>query len=249
MYNASDTAGDVDRAPSSFCTTMWLVVQEAGQADSQRSSEALAQLCHAYWYPLYAFVRRQGYAPEQAQDLTQEFFRRLIEKKSIQAADPARGRFRSFLLSSLRNFLANEWERAQCQKRGGGAVSFSLDAVHAEEQYQLEPTDGRTPETIYDQRWAYALLERVMTRLREEFTESGKADRFELFSTFLLDDNSGSQAEMASQLGITVSAVKSGIHRLRQRYGELLREEVGNTVSRPEDVEREIGELFESLGR
>ncbi len=228
---------------------MWLVVQEAGQVDSQRSAEALAQLCHAYWYPLYAFVRRQGYSPEQSQDLTQEFFRRLIEKKSFQAADPARGRFRSFLLSSLRNFLANEWERARTQKRGGNAISFSLDAVNAEEQYQLEPSDGRTPETIYDQRWAYALLERVMTQLREEFTESGKADRFEAFSTFLLDDNSASQAELAVALRMTESAVKSAIHRLRQRYGELLRQEVAHTVSRPEDVEREIVELFESLGR
>jgi len=228
---------------------MWMVVQEAGEADSQRSSEALEQLCHAYWYPLYAFVRRQGYSPEHSQDLTQEFFRRLIEKKSIQSADPTRGRFRSFLLSSLRNFLANEWERARTQKRGGDAISFSLDAVNAEEQYQLEPADGRTPETIYDQRWAYALLERVMTQLREEFTDAGKADRFEAFSTFLLDDDSASQAELAVRLGMTESAVKSGIHRLRQRYGELLRQEVANTVSRPEDAEREIVELFESLSR
>lgn len=249
MQSDTDTAGDVARSPRTFCTTMWLVVQEAGQVDSQRSAEALAQLCHAYWYPLYAFVRRQGYSPEQSQDLTQEFFRRLIEKKSFQAADPARGRFRSFLLSSLRNFLANEWERARTQKRGGNAISFSLDAVNAEEQYQLEPSDGRTPETIYDQRWAYALLERVMTQLREEFTESGKADRFEAFSTFLLDDNSASQAELAVALRMTESAVKSAIHRLRQRYGELLRQEVAHTVSRPEDVEREIVELFESLGR
>lgn len=249
MNGAAETTGDVARERGAFCTTMWMVVQVAGQADSPRSSEALAQLCHAYWYPLYAYVRRQGYAAEQAQDLTQEFFCRLIEKNSIQAADPARGRFRSFLLASLRNFLANEWERARSQKRGGGAVNFSLDAINAEDQYQLEPADARTPETLYDQRWAYALLERVMTRLREEFTDAGKADRFEAFSSFLLDDNSASQAELAVQLGMTESAVKSAIHRMRQRYGELLREEVANTVSRQEDVEQEISELFESLAR
>jgi RNA polymerase sigma factor (sigma-70 family) len=239
---------DSNGEPRAFCTTLWTVVLEAGQPGTPQSQAALDKLCRAYWFPLYAFVRRQGHSPEQAQDLTQEFFRQLLEKNRIQAADRARGRFRSFLLACLKHFLANEWQRGQRQKRGGGMTIFSLDAETAEDRLRLEPADHQTPEKTFDQQWAYALLEQVMERLREEFTESGKADRFEALSAFLLDDEAGSQAEIAARLGMTESAVKSAVHRMRQRYAELLREEIAMTVERPEDVEAEIRELFATFG-
>jgi len=231
-----------------FETTLWTVVLQAGQTESPQSQAALAKLCQAYWYPLYAFVRRQGQGPDEAQDLTQEFFCRMIEKNYLQAADPRRGRFRSFLLASLKHFLANEWHRSQTQKRGGGAVVFSLEAEQAEERYSHEPADGRTPEKIYDQRWAQALVEQVMTRLQAEFSETGKAERFDTLKAFLLDDDAASQAEIAERLGMSESAVKSALHRMRQRYGELFREEIANTVASPAEIDDEIRELFAALG-
>jgi len=231
-----------------FETTLWTVVLQAGQTESPQSQAALAKLCQAYWYPLYAFVRRQGQGPDEAQDLTQEFFCRMIEKNYLQAADPQRGRFRSFLLASLKHFLANEWHRSQTQKRGGGATIFSLEAEQAEERYSHEPVDGRTPEKIYDQRWAQALVEQVMTRLQGEFSETGKTERFDMLKAFLLDDDAVSQAEIAKRLGMSESAVKSALHRMRQRYGELFREEIANTVASPAEIDDEIRELFAALG-
>lgn len=240
-------SGNINALPRAFCTTLWTVVLEAGQDDPDKSAAALDRLCHAYWYPLYAFVRRQGYEVEPAQDLTQEFFRRVLEKNRIQAADRTRGRFRTFLLTSLKNFLANEYERSQSQKRGGGSTTFSLDAQEAEERYQMEPADTRSPEKIFDQRWVYTLLEQVMVRLRAEFVETGKEERFTELSAFLLDDDAGSQSEIAVRLGMSESAVKSAVYRMRQRYGELLREEIADTVSSPEEIESEIRELFAIL--
>ncbi len=228
------------KLPEAFRSTIWADVQMAGRSESPAAQVALEKLCHTYWYPLYAYVRRQGYAAEQAQDLTQEFFYRVLQKQYFSAADPARGRFRAFLLASLKNFLAKEWQSSQAQKRGGGATIFSLDAASAEERYQHEPAVTQTPETIYEQRWAYALLEQVLVRLREEFAEADKTERFEELSAFLLEDAADSQAEIGARLGLSESAVKSAVHRLRQRYGELLREEIAKTVSDPGEVEAEI---------
>jgi RNA polymerase sigma factor (sigma-70 family) len=249
MLDQPKAAAGSGSAPGAFNTTLWTVVLEAGRADSPQSHAALERLCQVYWYPLYAYVRRRGHDEHSAQDLTQEFFHSLIEKNYIQAADRNRGRFRTFLLTSLNHFLTNEWKRSQRQKRGGGAVHFSLDAATAEERFRMEPAGPQTPETLYEQRWAQALVEQVMARLREEFTEAGKSDRFDALKTLLLDDDAQSQAEIGKQLGISESAVKSAVHRMRARYGELFREEIANTVAGPAEVDAEIRELFAVLGQ
>jgi RNA polymerase sigma factor (sigma-70 family) len=243
---AQSGAGDFPNN-CAFVTTRWTVVLQAGQEQSLAASAALDKLCRAYWYPLYVFVRRQGYDPEQAQDLTQEFFYRLLQKQYLQAADRNRGRFRSFLLGSLKHFLANEWNRSQRLKRGGGTTVFSLDAEGVEQRYALEATDGLTPEKAYQRRWAQTLVEEVMTRLRTEFVKEGNSDRFELFKAFLVDDSPRSQAEIGVQLGLSESAVKSGLFRMRQRYAELFREEISNTVANPAEVDEELRELFAAL--
>jgi RNA polymerase sigma factor (sigma-70 family) len=230
-----------------FTTTLWTVVLHAGQADSPHASAALEKLCCSYWYPLYAFVRRQGYDPDQAQDLTQAFFCRVLEKNYLRAADPNRGRFRSFLLTSLKHFLADEWDHSQRQKRGGGAKIFSLDAEGAERRYLLEPVDPRTPEKDYLRHWAEELVERVMTRLQGEYVREGKADRFEAFKAFLVGDDPASQAEVGARLGMSESAVKSAMFRMRQRYAELFRDEIAQTVASQEEVEEELRELFAAL--
>jgi RNA polymerase sigma factor (sigma-70 family) len=232
---------------AAFTTTLWTVVLHAGQADSPNASAALDKLCRSYWFPLYVFVRRQGYDADQAQDLTQEFFCRVLQKNYLRTADPNRGRFRSFLLGSLKHFLADEWDRSQRQKRGGGATTFSLDAEGAERRYQLEPADSRTPETAYQRRWAEELVEQVMTRLHGEYVREGKADRFEAFKAFLVGDDPASQAEVGSRLGMSESAVKSAMFRMRQRYAELFREEIAQTVASQSEVEDELRELFAAL--
>jgi RNA polymerase sigma factor (sigma-70 family) len=232
-----------------FLTTHWSVVSlAAGQDNSPESAAALERLCRVYWYPLYAYVRRRGYDPHTAQDLTQDFFAHLLSTQALATVEPAKGRFRSFLLASLRNLLANEWKHGQRQKRGGGATVFSLDAAEAEERYQLEPADGSTPESTYERKWAEALLERVLARLREECDASGRMQRFETLKVFLLDDKGTvSLAEAAQRLGLTVVAVKGVVHRLRQRYREIFRDEVANTVGRPEYVDEEIRHLLQAL--
>jgi RNA polymerase sigma factor (sigma-70 family) len=232
---------------AAFSTTLWTVVLHAGEVDSPQASAALDKLCRSYWYPLYVFVRRQGYDADHAQDLTQEFFYRLLQKNYLQAADRNRGRFRSFLLSALKNFLANEWNRSQCQKRGGGATFFSMDAEGAELRYTQEATEALTPEKAYQRRWAQALVEQVMTRLRDEFVQEGKVERFEAFKSFLVDHNAASQAEIAASLGLSESAVKSALFRMRQRYVELFREEIAQTVASTAEVEEELRELFAAL--
>jgi RNA polymerase sigma factor (sigma-70 family) len=239
-------AGEI-RQDAAFVTTLWTAVLQAGQTDSPIASAALDKLCRAYWYPLYVFVRRQGSGPEEAQDLTQEFFCRILQKNYLQSADRNRGRFRSFLLASLKNFLANEWNRSQRLKRGGGAAVLSMDAEGAEQRYALEAADSLTPERAYQRRWAQTLVEKVMTRLRDEFVEEGKPERFELFKAFLVDDSADSQAEIGTKLGLSESAVKSGLFRMRQRYGELFREEIGNTVASSAEVDSELRELFAAL--
>jgi RNA polymerase sigma-70 factor (ECF subfamily) len=229
-----------------FRTTHWSVVLRAGAAsDSDERQCALEELCRTYWYPLYSFVRRRGSDPHEAQDLTQSFFARLLEKNSLALAEKERGRFRTFLLTAFSNFLVNEWERARRQKRGGGCQTISFDAASAEERYTLEPASAMTPEKAFEQRWIETLLEKTLSRLRDESAAEGQGDRFEQLKTFLSEDRGAvSFAEMASRLNTTEAAVKGVVRRLRARYRELLREEVAQTVSSPDEVEAEIRYLM-----
>jgi RNA polymerase sigma-70 factor (ECF subfamily) len=231
-----------------FATTRWSQVLAAGHPDTGGSREALARLCESYWYPLYAYVRRWGYDADQAQDLTQEFFTRLLEKHYLRAADPSRGRFRSFLLASLKHFLANERDRAGAIKRGGRATVLPLEIENAEGRYSLEPPDDETPETIYQRRWALTLLERTLTRLSREFEAAGKRALFVRLEGYLTGEQETlPYVELAEELGMSEGAVKVMVHRLRRRFGMLLREEVGDTVSIPAEVDDEIRELFRAL--
>lgn len=229
-----------------FRTTHWSVVLRAGRGHSPQSAEALEKLCRAYWYPLYAFVRRQGRAPEAAQDLTQEFFSRVLENGALQAADPAKGRFRSYLLALLKRMLVTEWRHEHRQKRGGGAATFSLDEHEAEHRYHLEPADTATPETLYERRWAETVLDRVLARLEQEY--EGHALGFANLQPYLVEDKGAAPfAQAAARLGVTESALKAVVYRLRCRYGDLFREEIAHTVGRPEEVEEEIRHLLAVL--
>lgn len=222
----------------------------AGQIHSDQSASALEELCAAYWYPLYAFVRRQGHDAHESQDLTQEFFSRLLKDGSFSAVHPSKGRFRSFLLASLKHFLANEWNRAQRQKRGGGCTLFSIDEEKAESRYHLELVDERSPESIFERRWAEAVLEQVINRLRQEFDGVSGSRRFDALKGFLLNDgDSGSYAQAAQRLELSEGAVKSAIYRMRQRYADLFREEIARTVAEPGEIEGEIRDLFAALNR
>lgn len=232
-----------------FATTRWSVVLLAGQGDAAGAERALAHLCEAYWYPLYAFVRRSGHAAEDAQDLTQEFFARLLEKNWLAEADPARGRFRSFLLAALKHFLANEWNRSQRLKRGGGREFVALDAATAEERYALEPPDPATPELLYDRRWALTLLARTQESLRKEMNASGQRERFKALEPTLVGERTAlPYEELAARFGVTETAVKSMVLRLRVRFRSLLRKEVAETIGRDADVDPELAHLLDILG-
>ena len=230
---------------SQFATTHWSVVLTAGRQELPQAAEALETLCRAYWYPLYAFVRRQGNSPEDAQDLTQDFFCRLLEKDCLAKADRDRGKFRTFLLGSLKNFMVNEWKRAGRLKRGGGLEFLSIDANVAEDRYAAEPASESNPDAAYEQRWAVTLLEQVLAALRQEFNAADKARLFEELSGFIWGDKStASYAEIAASLNLTEGTVKVAVHRLRQRFRELLRAEVAHTVARPEDIDGELRHLI-----
>lgn len=231
-----------------FRTTHWSVVLAARQAPSTESAEALETLARAYWMPLYTFIRRRGVAPEEAEDLTQSFFARLLERDWLAAADASKGRFRTFLLTALTRFLSDEYDRSRALKRGGGIKTLSLDFASAEERLSLDPADPRTPEVAFDRAWAEALLELVLSRLKAEFDGAGRGGRFHVLQRFLTEEaTDGSYAAAAQQLGISESAIKSGIHRLRQRYGELIREEIASTLSPEADVEEERQHLLNAL--
>ena len=232
-----------------FATTSWSVVLAAGHASRSDAQAALARLCETYWYPLYTYVRRRGHPPEEAQDLTQEFFARLLEKHYLLAADRERGRFRSFLLASLNHFLANEWRRQTAQKRGGGRVAISLDLPSGERRYSQEPSHDLTPEQAYERRWALTLLERALSRLREEYAAGGKASLCERLTAFLAGDKGAPYQQIANDLGMTEGAVKTAAHRLRQRCRELLRAEVAQTVAAAEDVDEELRHLLSVIGQ
>lgn len=233
---------------SGFVTTHWSVVMAAGQGDSRQAADALEQLCQTYWYPLYAYVRRQGHKPQDAEDLTQEFFTRFLAKEYFGRADPALGRFRSFLLACLKNFLAEQGRQARRLKRGGGQTIVSWDSRAAEERYGLEPMDPVTPEQLYDRRWALTLLETVLARLGEEQATAGKERVFAQLKDCLWGQiHETSYGEIAERLGMTEGAVKVAVHRLRQRLRDLLREEVAQTVASGEDVDEELQHLIGAI--
>jgi len=231
-----------------FLTTHWSLVVAAGKEDTGQAEAALETLCRTYWYPLYAYVRRQGQNPHDAQDLTQAFFARLLETRNLRLADPERGRFRSFLLSSMKNFLVNEWVRDQAQKRGGGRKLLSLDEEAAERSFQLEPASQAPAEYLYDKRWAVTLLERAMERLGEDYARGGKEVLFARLKPWLLAEASNdTYRELAGPLGMSEGAVKVALHRLRQRFRDVVRDEVAQTVATPAEVDEELRCLMASL--
>jgi RNA polymerase sigma factor (sigma-70 family) len=227
-----------------FGTTQWSVVLKAGQG----AEEALLKLCKLYWPPLYSFVRRRGHPVHEAQDLTQAFFAHVLEKRALGTVAPMKGRFRSFLLVSLRHFLDNEWHKAQTLKRGGRETFISWEELRPSDRDALGPSDEMTPEKLFNRRWALMLLERVMNRLRNECIAARKGELFESLKEYLTGDRAGkSYQQIAAELGMTEGAVKVTVHRLRRRFGELVREQIGQTVERPEEVNEEIRELFAAL--
>jgi RNA polymerase sigma factor (sigma-70 family) len=227
---------------ANFNTTHWTIVLACeDESDSARAQEALASLFQTYWYPLYAYVRRRGYSEQDAEDLVQAFCLHLQEKHAVAKADRQRGKFRTFLLSSLQNFLANENERARAQKRGGGRGLIRLDSEEADARYQLEPAHSITPDAIFEKRWAHALLEHTVAALREDFIVRGKERLFEGLSSFLTSDlHEISYQAAADQLKLPLSAIKTTVHRLRRDYRSRLREEIGRTVSSPDEVDDEL---------
>jgi RNA polymerase sigma factor (sigma-70 family) len=236
-------------AAGGFQTTHWSLVLRAGHREDRDADAALAALCERYWYPLYAYVRRHVADTHEAQDLTQEFFARLLEKQYLAVADPQRGRFRCFLLASLKHFLANEWNRAHAQKRGGGVRRLSLDLECGESRLRLEPWHELTPERLFERQWVLTLLDLVMRRLQEEVRASGKAAQFERLKDVLTGDRERlPYATLATEMGVSEEAARQAANRLRKRYRELLRAEVAQTLPEPADVDDEIRNLFEVLG-
>jgi RNA polymerase sigma-70 factor (ECF subfamily) len=232
--------------PARFITTRWSLVLAAGERDSQQKRRAIAELCEAYWQPVYAFIRRYDGDSDASLDLTQEFFSRLLEKDSIRDADPQRGRFRSFLLAAVRHFLSNERDRATAQKRGGGRVHFSLEVA----TIPLELSTAETPEREYDRQWALSLLDRSLARLEKRYAEQGKADLFAtLRPSLTVEPEANRYSELAEKLGMSEGAVKVAVHRCRRRFASLLREEIAHTVNSPADVDAEVRDLFAAFSR
>ena len=233
---------------SRFETTQWSVVLAAGGEKSSAARTALATLCETYWYPLYSYVRRQGHNADDAKDLTQAFFVQFLEKQAVQEVRRERGRFRSFLLASLRNFLLNDAEHRRTLRRGGGQIALSLDFETAEGRYLQEPQDPRTPERIFDRRWALTVLDRVLRRLRREWLDAGKGVEFDRLKACLAGESpAGGYRELGQALGLTEGAVKVAVHRLRRQYHRRLREEIGKTVLTDDAVDEEIQYLFSAL--
>jgi RNA polymerase sigma factor (sigma-70 family) len=250
MDDPSDGVEPSAKGSGLFTTTHWSVVLAAGQTDAPQAGEALEKLCRTYWYPLYAFVRRQGQSPEDAQDLTQGFFAHLLRKDFLRGVGPAKGKFRSFLLACLKHFLADEWEKARTAKRGGGDPERLLDLEQAEQRYQLEPRVEANAESLYERRWALELLDRVLDRLRNEAVASGKIAMFDPLQCCLLGERpTETYAQLGAKLGMSETAVKVTVHRLRRRYRELLREEIAHTVTHPEEIDEEMRYLFAVVSR
>jgi RNA polymerase sigma factor (sigma-70 family) len=232
-----------------FAGTHWTSVLNAGRSDSTQARSAMERLCQAYWQPIYAFIRREGHGPEDAEDLTQEFFTRLLAKNFLRNVDPTKGRFRSFLLAAVKHFLANEYDKARAQKRGGGVSLIPIERAAAETSYRREPVETVTPDKLFERRWALTLLENVLKLLREEYTSQGKTALFEALKATLTGERSSlPYSELGSKLGMSEGAVKVAVHRLRQRYREILREEIAHTVASPPEIDEEIRALFAALG-
>jgi DNA-directed RNA polymerase specialized sigma24 family protein len=249
MPTVPPTAPGANATAIGFPTTHWTVVLAARDKSGSIARDALANLCATYWYPLYAFIRRQGSSPHEAEDLTQEFFFRFLERQALGSVQPAAGKFRSFLLACLKNFLANERERAQAQRRGGGCVLLPLETGDAESRYLLESANHMTPECLFERRWAFAVLERTMTELRRQNSTYQKREPFEELEGFLPGgETTLSRAELATKRGVSLGAIDVAIHRLRKQFGALLRDQVAQTVSTEAEVEEELRYLISVLG-
>jgi RNA polymerase sigma factor (sigma-70 family) len=234
--------------PSQFPTTRWTLVVAAGDPHRKEARSALVYLCENYWYPLYAYLRRRGYPAHRAQDLTQEFFIRVLEGRYLDRADPEKGRFRWFILTSLKFYVADEEDRDRAQKRGGGTVE-PLEFWSGEQRYQREPAHDETPERIFERRWALTVLDRVVERLREEFVQHGRPEHFDRLKVFLLGQSVAPYAALACEMNTSEGALKVAIHRLRKRYRELFRQEIADTVADPAEVESELRFLAAVLSR
>jgi RNA polymerase sigma-70 factor (ECF subfamily) len=225
-----------------FPATRWTLVVAAGDSHRKEARSALVSLCENYWYPLYAYLRRRGYPSDLAQDLTQEFFIRVLEGRYLNRAEPEKGRFRAFLLTSLKFFVADEEDRQRAHKRGGGLL-VPLEFASGEARYQREPAHDETPERIFERRWALSVLDRVVERLRNEFVQHGRPEHFEHLKVFLLGQSDTPYAALAKELNTSEGALKVAIHRLRKRYRELFRQEIADTVAGPGEVESELRHL------
>jgi RNA polymerase sigma-70 factor (ECF subfamily) len=238
-HQSVNTAGDL------FAPTRWTIVLAAGRERTAQSNAALAELCRTYWYPLYVYVRRHSHTKEDAEDLTQAFFERVLGKNYFAGLDRERGKFRAFLLAALKHFLANEREKARSQKRGGGDVPLTLDWQEADTRYRIEPADRLSPDMLFDRAWVLTLLERVIARLRGELVAAGKTELFAQLKPFLeLDSSAVSYAEAAAALQMNEAAVRVTVHRLRRRYRELLRAELTQTLADPQQFDEELRSLF-----
>ena len=237
-------------ADGQFTATHWSLVLAARDGTSMQAARALEKLCRTYWYPLYAYVRRKGSSAHDAQDLTQGFFAHLLQRSFLENVGPQKGKFRSFLLAALNHFLSDEWDKSRAAKRGGGRTFISLDDDNAEELYLSEPDSAVTAEKIFEQRWALTLLAQALTRLREEFSSAGKTREFDHLKVFLSTPTSdGAYDAVAVELEMPVATVAVKVHRLRQRYGELIRAEIADTVASPADIDEEMAHLFDAVGR
>ncbi len=252
MFATTTDPVEESSRPAAFQTTHWSVVLAAGEGSSVDAQDALEKLCKSYWLPLYAFARRQGHSVEDAQDLTQEFFARFLARGSFALANRERGRLRTFLLTSLKNFITQEWRRATRLKRGGvnGVVSLAdAETPEGENREAVDPREELSPDRLFDRRWAEALLERVMERLKHDYESTGRAAVYARLQQFLWGRQAEiSYAEMGLCLGLSEGAIKVAVHRLRQRFRELLREEVAKTVETPEEVEEELRYLLGAFG-
>ena len=244
--NGSDNHTSPNRE---FATTHWSLVLVAGLDGSSRAAEAMQQLCRAYWYPLYAFIRQRGSTPHDAQDLTQEFFAQLLKRRDMATVRREKGKFRSFLLASLQHFLTNERKKAGRLKRGGGQTVISIDPASAEQRYASEPSHDLGPDKLFERRWAMTLLDQAIEHLRQEFVKAGKLPLFERLKIFLTgDENAPPYIDIGAKVGLSEAAVKMAVSRLRRRYREVLRAQIEQTVASAEDIEDEIRHLFAALG-
>ena len=248
MARPSDTSSNLPEKRGIFTTTHWSVVLAAGGGDSPGGVAARENLCRAYWYPLYAYVRRTGHEPQDAEDLTQEFFARLVSRNDLAQVRRERGKFRSFLLAALKHFLANEWRNAKRLKRGGGHTAVPIDTGNVETRYGAEPADNLTPDRIFERRWALTLLEQSLAQVRQEYSTPKRTELFEALKVFLVGGTHlPTYNEIASSLGLREDTVKMTVHRLRKQYREILRQEVAHTVSSPAEIDEELRYLFAVL--